>query len=250
MLTLVEDAVRENGSISPETTGTYFRSVWGGRLSDAELKRYAKQIAELGNSSADEASYPEWVLQQLDNEWISQAPTFEETGVFAANSRYIEYLMRRLGDGTGKSLELLADYLMSCMPGCRTARRQRSGSTDYDVVCSMEGLELDFRSEFGRYFVCECKDWDSKADFTTMAKFCRILDSVKSRFGILFSKQGISGEGKRKFAELEQLKVFQDRGIVIVVVDQKDLERLAEGANFISILRSKYERVRLNLIEP
>jgi hypothetical protein len=82
-----------------------------------------------------------------------------------------------------------------------------------------------------------------------MAKFCRVLDSVKSRFGILFSKQGISGEGKRKFAALEQLKVFQDRGSVIVVVDYEDLQRLAAGANFISMLRSKYETVRLNL-EP
>jgi hypothetical protein len=48
-------------------------------------------------------------------------------------------------------------------------------------------------------------------------------------------------------AALEQLKISQDRGIVIVVVDQKDLERVAQGANFISLLRSKYERVRLNL---
>jgi len=80
-----------------------------------------------------------------------------------------------------------------------------------------------------------------------MAKFCRVLDSVKSRFGILFSRTGISGEGAHRDAALEQLKVFQDRGIVIVVVDQKDLDRVAQGANFISLLRSKYERVRLNL---
>jgi hypothetical protein len=238
MLTLVEDAIRENGLISPETTGTYFRFVWGGRLSDSELKRYAKQIDELAKSSASNAFYPEWVLQQLDTEWISQAPAFEESGIFVANSPYIKYLLAQLGDGSDKSLELLADYLVSCMPGCKTARRQVSGSTDYDVVCSVEGLELDFRSEFGRYFVCECKDWNSRADFTTMAKFCRVLDSVKSRFG----------EGQRRYAELEQLKVYQERGIVIIVVDHKDLERLAEDASFINILRRKYERVRLNLI--
>ena len=81
-----------------------------------------------------------------------------------------------------------------------------------------------------------------------MAKFCRVLDSIKSRFGILFSKLGITGKGKTTNAELEQLKVFQDRGMVIVVVSQKDLEKLAEGGNFISLLRTKYERVRLNLI--
>jgi hypothetical protein len=72
------------------------------------------------------------------------------------------------------------------------------------------------------------------------------LDSVKARFGILFSIKGISGEGKRRDADLEQLKVFQDRGIIIVVIDRDVLERLAQGANFISILRTKYEGVRLN----
>jgi hypothetical protein len=68
----------------------------------------------------------------------------------------------------------------------------------------------------GRYFVCECKDWDKPADFTTMAKFCRVLDSFKARFGILFSKGGYSPEtAAPQDAAREQLKVFQDRGIVV-----------------------------------
>src|SRR4030095_4904862 len=133
------------------------------------------------------------------------------------------------------------------MPGCRTERRGKSGSTDYDVICSMEGFDVDFRSELGRYFVCECKDWASPADFTVMAKFCRVLDSTKSRFGVLFSKGGISGTGRTEFAAREQLKVFQDRGVVIVVIDLKDLEAVADGGNLIQLLRDKYEAVRLDL---
>jgi hypothetical protein len=111
----------------------------------------------------------------------------------------------------------------------------------------MEGQDLDFRSELGRYFVCECKDTGEPEGVRTMAILCRVLDSVKSRFGILFSKHGISGEGKGQDAELEQIKIFQDRGTVIVVVDKTDLDQLAEGANFVSMLREKYEQVRLNL---
>ena len=122
-------------------------------------------------------------------------------------------------------------------------------STDYDIVCSMEGFDVDFRSELGRYFVCECKDWNKPADFTAMAKFCRVLDSVKSKFGIVFSREGISGAGATRYAEREQLKVFQDRGTVIVVIDEEDLKRVADGANFINILRKKYERVRLDLMD-
>jgi hypothetical protein len=111
----------------------------------------------------------------------------------------------------------------------------------------MQGFEVDFRSEFGRYFVCECKDWQTPANYTSFAKFCRVLDSGKSRFGILFSKSGISGKDKTKHAEREQLKVFQDRGMVIVVVNQRDLDSVAKGENFISLLREKYEIIRLDL---
>jgi hypothetical protein len=81
-----------------------------------------------------------------------------------------------------------------------------------------------------------------------MAKFCRVLDSVKSRFGILFSKNGISGNDGSRDAGLEQRKIFQDRGIVIIVVDENDLKRVAAGANFISMLRSKYEAIRLDAV--
>jgi hypothetical protein len=111
----------------------------------------------------------------------------------------------------------------------------------------MEGFDVDFRSELGRYFVCECKDWSDAADFTTMAKFCRVLDSFKAKFGILFSKSGISGQSGSAFAAREQLKIFQDRGIVIVVIDLEDLESVAAGLNFISLLRTRYESVRLDI---
>ena len=85
------------------------------------------------------------------------------------------------------------------------------------------------------------------ADFTCFAKLARVLDSVKSRFGILFAKYGISGTGKTKFAEREQLKVFADRGIAIVVITENDLESVASGGSFLSMLRTKYETVRLDV---
>ena len=133
------------------------------------------------------------------------------------------------------------------MPGCRTIVRENTPSTDYDIVCSIEGFDIDFRSELGRYFVCECKDWDKPVDFSALAKFCRVLDSTKSKFGIIFSREGITGEGVTKFAEREQLKVFQDRGMVIVVVNQDDLIQVINGVNFITLLRNKYKKIRLDM---
>jgi hypothetical protein len=246
-LTLCEDAVQFKGIVDPDRTGVYFRLVWRQGLPDAELRRYAKKVYALWTSNPTKCLYPEWILQELDQNWMMELPAPAESLVYRANTRYIRSLLPDSGDSSGEDLERLAEYVLSCMPGCRTRRRQRSLSTDYDIVCSMEGFDVDFRSEFGRYFVCECKDWNYPANFSTMAKFCRVLDSTKSRFGILFSSSGLSGYGKTEDAEREQLKVFQDRGMVIVVVDKSDLERVANGGNFIQVLRAKYEKVRLDL---
>lgn len=247
MLTLCEDAIYESGNVSPNNTGVYFRIVWGSGLPDSELQRYAKEIYKLSQDKPKESIYPEWIVQELDQNWMTEFPSPKEAAVYIANPKYIKYMLSKLGDGSGKNLERLAGYVLSCMPGCRTTLRQLTKSTDYDIVCSIEGFEVDFRSEMGRYFVCECKDWSKPADFTTMAKLCRVLDSTKSRFGILFSNEGISGSGKITDAEREQLKVFQDRGMVIVVIDQNDLESVSNGGNFINILRQRYEKIRLDL---
>lgn len=255
MLAFIEDAIREQGSVSPGDTGTYFRLVWRHGLSDTEVKRYAKKIFELQGVNQSDSFFPEWILQELNQDWMTEFPMPMEAGFYFVNKSYANHLISKLGDGTGKALERLSTYLLSCMPGCRTLNQGKSGftnrgkshSTDYDIICSIEGFEIDFRSELGRYFVCECKDWKKKADFSTVAKFCRVLDSVKARFGILFSTKGISGKGKTINAERELLKVFQDRGMVIIVVDETELMKVVEGENLINILKRKYEKVRLDL---
>ena len=249
MLALCEDAIRERGTVSPESTGVYFRLVWRLGMADAALKKYAEECDRLATENPEEGKFPEWILQNIDQDWVTELPSPVEANVYVANTFYMERLLSKLGSSDGAALEQLAEYVMLCMPGCRTSRRKRSMSTDYDVVCSMEGFDVDFRSEFGRYFVCECKDWSKPADFSALAKFCRVLDSVKSKFGVLFSRNGVSGAGDSRYAEREQLKVFQDRGMVIVVVDENDLRNVAQGANFVNVLRKKYERVRLDLAE-
>lgn len=247
MLSHCDDSISLKGDVSPGGTGVYFRMVWGRGVPDSEMRRYAKRIFELYSEHPKDCFYPEWILQELDKDWMTEIPSPSESGIYIANTRYISHLLTNLGDKTGKTLERLAEYILSCMPGCRTKMRQRTPSTDYDIVCSMDGFEIDFRSVFGRYFVCECKDWDNPADFTTMAKFARVVESTKLNFGILFSKMGISGEDQTKKAEREQLKVFHDHGTIIPVIDLKDLEKIAIGRNLIDVLRSKYERVCLDL---
>jgi hypothetical protein len=248
MLTLCEDAIRGKGEIPAASTGAYHRLVWT-VLPEPEFRRYGRRFFELAEADPKAAMFPEALLQRTDDDWLTLIPSEREAFVYFASEAYIRYLLEQLGASGGKALEYLTEYLTSCMPGCRTKRRVRSRSSDFDVVCSMEGFEVDFRSELGRYFVCECKDWKDPADFTTIAKFCRVLDSFKARFGILMSRSGITGQNRTTDAAREQLKVFQDRGIVVVVLNLTDLEVVAAGENLISLLRNRYEAVRLDIGE-
>lgn len=247
MLTVCEDAITEEGKLAPESTGAYFRLVWHFGLPHNQLQHYVAKIWDVHHNNEIESRFPEWILQELDSEWMTEYPSSQETAVFRISRPYVSHLITTCSDGDGKGLERLAHYLIAAMPGCRAYLRLKSHSTDYDVTGVFEGPVQDFRSDIGRYFVCECKDWAKPANFTVMAKFCRVLDSTKARLGILFSKEGITGSGRLADAELEQVKVFQDRGIVIVVVSKADLCKIADGESFITMLRAKYESVRLGL---
>jgi len=252
MLTMIEDAISSQGIVSPETTGSYFRLVWREGLSNSMVERYGKQAYSLYEENREMGIFPEWILQQFDQEWLSGYPSREEVDLYPINRIYAKFLLDKSGDAAGEYLELLAEYVLSVMPGCRTYRRRKSKSSDLDIVCAVEGIESDFRSELGRYFIAECKDWNKPANFSAFAKFCRVLDSVKARFGILFSRKGITGAGKTTDAEREQVKVFQDRGIIIVVVDRMDLESLTKieggASSFTAMLRQKYEATSLDLV--
>lgn len=247
MLTTCEDAIRDRGEIPSETTGLYFRMVWFHGVLHQQVSAYAQKAWELFQEQPDKAMFPEWIVQEIDQDWMTEYPSQRESSYYIVTRSYVSWLLDKLGAGDGLALERLAHYVLSAIPGCRAYRRKRSASTDYDVVCGMEGVDLDFRSNLGRYFLCECKDWESPANFSAFAKFCRVLDSAKCQFGILFSKEGITGTARNTDATREQLKVFQDRGMVVVVVGLKDLEQIAGGANLITMLRAKYEEVRLDL---
>jgi hypothetical protein len=170
-----------------------------------------------------------------------------EASLYIANSAYCAWLLTKLGTGDGKALERLAHYLLNCIPGFRAKMRMSTHSTDYDVYCAIEGPTYDFRSELGRYFICECKDWKTPADVTVILKFSSVLRAAKCRFGIIFSRYGISGRGGLEDAKRELLKL-KEGGVIVLIIAEADLQELAKGANFFSMIRDQYERRHLDLV--
>lgn len=247
MLALCEDAIRDNGEFKAQMSGAYQQLVWNFGVSHKELLKYADHIWKIYKKDRAMAFFPEWILQQLDDAWMIEQRSQSESSLYFVNIRYVRVLQTTLKSKPGRSLEYLAHYMLTTIPGCRAKMDVRSQSTQYDVVGALEGQDFDFRSDLGRYFICECKDWSKPADFTTLAKLARVLESAKCKFGLLFSKLGITGEAYTTAATRELLKVFQDRGIVVIVVSAKDIGKIATGENFVTMLRNKYEEVRLDL---
>ena len=246
ILTLCEDAITTGGKIPIDQTGSYFRAVWQHGISDQEFHRYASNAWSSSQQDSEAMRFPEWALQELDQKWMTEYASSAEASLYVANPAYCNWLLSKLGAGDGKALERLAHYLLNCIPGFRAKMRTRTRSTDYDVYCAIEGPTYDFRSELGRYFLCECKDWKGPANVTTVQKLGGILRTQKCRFGIIFSKSGFSGQGEAKNAERELLKIKQD-GIIILTITGADLKEVARGANFFSMLRDRYEREHLDL---
>jgi len=246
MLTLIEDAIREKGKINPEEGGIYFRLAWQFAMSDKEIQRYARDAYQIHKRLGKDSWFPERILLEFDNHWMVDTPAPMELFHYVINPHFVQYQLKKLGGSQGRELEILAQYLLSSIPGFRTYPRRKTPSTDYDVVSTIEGLATDFRHELGRYIVCECKDWAKKVDFGTIAKFSRVLDAAKCKAGILFSRRGITGEERTTAASRERLKVYQDRGMVILSLNLADLQRVARRENLITLLRARYEAVRLD----
>ena len=63
----------------------------------------------------------------------------EEFGRYLSDPHFIRHMISLLGTDRGESLEVLAHHIVSLIPGARVYRRQRTLSTDFDVVGSSKG---------------------------------------------------------------------------------------------------------------
>jgi hypothetical protein len=249
MLTLIEDAISEKGFCNRH--GGVLWRLWPSRIKAIGV------VEDLFRRAWEErVTYEKWgfcpeaVLQEFDNGWQSRSPTGHETSEWTANpyyaSRLYDFINSRT-DRSGKPLERLAHYLLSCIPGAIVRSRDKTLSSDNDVFVSLEGDLPDFRSDLGRQWICECKDVSDPLNVTAVMKFGRVLDSARCRAGILFSWSGVSGDDERLYSEREIAKLFQQHGIALLVIDGEDLRRLGLGDNLLLLLRAKYEKIRHDL---
>jgi hypothetical protein len=247
LLALCEDIIQTKGEVNPLDVGTYPMLIvnygWTPeRFHETVIKVY--QEVEAGPLPF----YPEHFAVDMDSGLLQYDPLGPEYEFMAVSTPYLRYLQKQLGNKSdGKIMERIGKYLMWTIPGVRTFGRSPTHSTDHDVVAEVPREASRLYEYTGNMVICECKDTEDPTDFTQIAKLCRVIDSVKAKAGVVFTRQGVSGETGTKYGYREILKVYQDRGIMIAVFDDNDLEKLGQGANFYRMLIDKFRQIRLDL---
>jgi hypothetical protein len=121
MLTACEDAIKDDGQILPDQTGIYFRLIWERGFSHRLLSHYAREVWQVSQRFPVESRFPEWIVQELSQDWMIEFPSMEETGLYFVTIPYVKWLLDRLGS---------EDRLRrSWYPGgCRSRFSQRVGT--------------------------------------------------------------------------------------------------------------------------
>lgn len=184
-----------------------------------------------------------------------------EREIFRVNPVYAKNLLEQAENGQtidekGDALEHLAAYLLSCVDGFEIiGKKHRTKDYEIDILVRNTIVRDPVLSGFGPYIPVECKNWTKSVGAEQVNHFLAKIQFHDCHCGIMLAKNGISGRGDsdserqadRKNADLTVLKAFHRNGIIMMVLNAKDLEAVVRGeSNVLSLLVREYERIRFD----
>ncbi|QUL57589.1 acetylglutamate semialdehyde dehydrogenase [Paenibacillus tritici] len=152
---------------------------------------------------------------------------------------------------TGKALEDLVSFLFDKSSIFSVYENIRNTTNEIDQL-----LELNYKGEKLRHFIklpgdiflSECKNYNKKIDVTWVGKFYTLLESNKSRIGILFSYHGLTGANWNDATGLTRklflLKEKLEERSYIIDINYKDFEKIKEGESLLEIIEAKMKGLR------
>lgn len=222
----------------------------------------------IGEDWSQPCGFPEEVVQRLmrasegRDAYTEQVALHATRHEFPISPDYLRALMARLSEAQAQSaqitpkekgdrLEAIARYLTSLLPGCVPRANLLSADKAFEsdiVVANVYTQPTIISDLFGRYILVECKNYAQPVDVARVGYFLHRMRMVHAPFGIIFASRSVTGS---TLTEDEQAarslirRAFHEDGSICVVIDQDDLERLAEGQiSFYWLLHSRYEEFR------
>jgi len=153
-----------------------------------------------------------------------------------------------VGQGlNGRRLELLAAYLFGTFDDFRIIWRKIGRGGEYDLLIeNQQSLGRPFRW-MKDYILVECKDIAKPVSEKEFGHFLSKLNLTKTNLGVIFSRNGLSGRGKRAYADGSRDTAFSQLEIVVLDITLDELRGLDNYDEFISMLQRKYEELRFRI---
>lgn len=205
-----------------------------------EIYTFLARPEKLPDASSEQASMPTTHSIESDNFKL-------DLGVY---SKLLEsVILAKTNDEKKKSLESLARTLLESIPflSCKYSNL-RTRSSEIDIVVQNNGSnKRTIFDEFGRYCLVECKNWKSSVGAVQVRDFIGKLQKSQISLGIIFAKNGISGEQSGADALREIHAAFDTSGLYILVASAEDLRNIEHGTSFYDILDNKMDALRFDL---
>jgi Restriction endonuclease len=152
-------------------------------------------------------------------------------------------------DEKGKALESLAKFLFDSVPSlhCKYRNlRTRSSEIDLVIEYSRSNMAIPLFDELGRYCLVECKNWSKPVGVGSVRDFMGKLDKCKIKFGIIFSRNGVTGVDSGVDALREIQSRYDRDGVYVLVFSLEELKDISNSTNFCDALDSKADGLRFD----
>lgn len=124
---------------------------------------------------------------------------------------------------------------------------RKTSAFHFDIIIRNLVNDHPLLQNLGEYIGVECKNLTEKVSVEELNHFIHKLRLHDMKCGIIFTSEGISGEGYKnepRYGKAIQVKTFNRDGIIVFDLTSIDLDKISEGANLLSILLMKYEEIR------
>lgn len=161
---------------------------------------------------------------------------------FDKNGKHIYTAQER-----GKILEEMAgllffdgNALFDKVINCKTVTNE----IDILVNWTKEALQIGINRSYdfiGEVFLCECKNYVGSVDVTYVGKFYSLMKASGTKFGIMFSRNGLSGSHIWVHGKGLARKIALRENIYIIDITWEDFKQIYEKkTNIMKIIDDKY----------
>jgi hypothetical protein len=166
------------------------------------------------------------------------------------SGRFVKELLSSCSDAgatpadKGMALEDLAFHLLSTLPGC-VCWSTHTNTDQLDLAGRFDPDWPRFDSEFGRYFIVECKNTEDRARTADIRRLSDIMSVRRVKLGLFICMAGFT-QDEQRFAHLARRESYTRHGSIILFLSKKEIEHVVnDRASFVNLMQRDFERVKL-----